>query len=85
MLKEMGLENLKLDLWVPIASQSYNPSPLKMAELIQADLAQVGIVMNIRSVEGRFQENQLMDRSHDMTLAGWTTDSNDPDSFSVRY
>ncbi len=81
MLQEMGLENLKLDLWVPIASQSYNPSPLKMAELIQADLAQVGIVMNIRSVEGRFQENQLMDRSHDMTLAGWATDSNDPDSF----
>ncbi|HHR5899616.1 TPA: ABC transporter substrate-binding protein SapA [Providencia alcalifaciens] len=81
MLQEMGLENLKLELWVPVASQSYNPSPLKMAELIQADLAQVGIVMSIRSVEGRFQENQLMDRSHDMTLAGWTTDSNDPDSF----
>ncbi|ELZ5940040.1 ABC transporter substrate-binding protein SapA [Providencia vermicola] len=81
MLQELGLENLTLDLWVPISSQSYNPSPLKMAELIQADLAQVGITMNIRSVEGRFQENQLMDRSHDMTLAGWATDSNDPDSF----
>ncbi|MBG5881912.1 MULTISPECIES: ABC transporter substrate-binding protein SapA [Providencia] len=81
MLQEMGLEKLKLELWVPVSSQSYNPSPLKMAELIQADLAQVGIVMSIRSVEGRFQENQLMDRSHDMTLAGWTTDSNDPDSF----
>ncbi|MDX4944096.1 ABC transporter substrate-binding protein SapA [Providencia manganoxydans] len=81
MLQELGLENLKLDLWVPVSSQSYNPSPLKMAELIQADLAQVGIIMNIRSVEGRFQENQLMDRSHDMTLAGWATDSNDPDSF----
>lgn len=80
-LKELGLENLRLELWVPVASQSYNPSPLKMAELIQADLAQVGIIMNIRSVEGRFQENQLMDRAHDMTLAGWTTDSNDPDSF----
>lgn len=81
MLQELGLENLQLDLWVPIASQSYNPSPLKMAELIQADLAQVGIVISIRAVEGRFQENQLMDRSHDMTLAGWATDSNDPDSF----
>ncbi|EMG9286454.1 ABC transporter substrate-binding protein SapA [Providencia stuartii] len=81
MLQELGLENLQLDLWVPVSSQSYNPSPLKMAELIQADLAQVGIIMNIRSVEGRFQENQLMDRSHDMTLAGWATDSNDPDSF----
>ena len=27
-----------------------------MAELIQADLAQVGIQMNIRPIEGRYQE-----------------------------
>ncbi|BET97014.1 ABC transporter substrate-binding protein SapA [Xenorhabdus taiwanensis] len=81
MLNELGLNGLELTLWVPTASQSYNPSPLKMAELIQADLAQVGIKMSIRPVEGRFQENQLMDKTHDMTLAGWSTDSNDPDSF----
>ncbi len=80
-LLELGLENLTLDLWVPVSSQSYNPSPIKMAELIQADLAQVGIRMNIRPAQGRFLENQLMDPSHDMTLAGWSTDSNDPDSF----
>lgn len=53
-LTELGLNSLKLDLWVPVSSQSFNPSPLKMAELIQADLAQVGITMNIRPVEGRF-------------------------------
>lgn len=81
MLNELGLSGMTLNLWVPTASQSYNPSPLKMAELIQADLARVGIKMNIRPVEGRFQENSLMDRSHDITLAGWSTDSNDPDSF----
>ncbi len=81
MLDELGLHGLELTLWVPTASQSYNPSPLKMAELIQADLAQVGIKMSIRPVEGRYQENQLMDKTHDMTLAGWSTDSNDPDSF----
>ncbi|AOM40282.1 ABC transporter substrate-binding protein SapA [Xenorhabdus hominickii] len=81
MLSELGLNGLELTLWVPTASQSYNPSPLKMAELIQADLAQVGIKMSIRPVEGRFQETQLMDKTHDMTLAGWSTDSNDPDSF----
>ncbi|MEQ4923545.1 ABC transporter substrate-binding protein SapA [Proteus hauseri] len=80
-LKELGLEGLKLNLWVPSASQSYNPSPLKMAELIQADLAQVGIKMNIRPIEGRYQETTMMDRTHDMTLSGWSTDSNDPDSF----
>ncbi|WP_099142408.1 ABC transporter substrate-binding protein SapA [Xenorhabdus kozodoii] len=81
MLNKLGLSGLELTLWVPTASQSYNPSPLKMAELIQADLAQVGIKMSIRPVEGRFQESQLMDKTHDMTLAGWSTDSNDPDSF----
>ena len=31
--------------------------------------------------EGRFQEARLMDMSHDLTLSGWATDSNDPDSF----
>ncbi|MDC9592057.1 ABC transporter substrate-binding protein SapA [Xenorhabdus sp. IM139775] len=80
-LKNLGLSGLELTLWVPTASQAYNPSPLKMAELIQADLAQIGIKIAIRPVEGRFQESQLMDKTHDMTLAGWSTDSNDPDSF----
>ncbi|WP_409310869.1 ABC transporter substrate-binding protein SapA [Pectobacterium sp. B1J-3] len=81
LLQELGMTNLSLRLWVPSASQSYNPSPLKTAELIQADLAQVGIQVTIVPVEGRFQEARLMEQSHDLTLAGWATDSNDPDSF----
>ncbi|RYC37842.1 ABC transporter substrate-binding protein SapA [Pectobacterium zantedeschiae] len=80
-LQELGLTNLNLRLWVPSASQSYNPSPLKTAELIQADLAQIGVTVTIVPVEGRFQEARLMELSHDLTLAGWATDSNDPDSF----
>lgn len=80
-LQELGLTNLNLRLWVPSASQSYNPSPLKTAELIQADLAQIGVTVTIVPVEGRFQEAKLMELSHDLTLAGWATDSNDPDSF----
>ena len=66
---------------MPTASQSFNPSPLKTAELIQADLAQVGIKVTIVPVEGRFQEAKLMEMNHDLTLTGWSTDSNDPDSF----
>ncbi|AIK14414.1 peptide ABC transporter substrate-binding protein SapA [Pectobacterium carotovorum subsp. carotovorum] len=80
-LQELGLTNLNLRLWVPSTSQSYNPSPLKTAELIQADLAQIGVTVTIVPVEGRFQEARLMELSHDLTLAGWATDSNDPDSF----
>ncbi len=79
-LKELGIHNLQLQLWVPSGSQSYNPSPVKTAELIQADLAQVGINVTVVPVEGRFQEARLMEMNHDLTLAGWATDSNDPDS-----
>ncbi|MCD1126570.1 peptide ABC transporter substrate-binding protein SapA [Jinshanibacter sp. LJY008] len=81
LLKEAGITDLRLHLWVPTASQAYNPSPLKMAELLQADLAKVGIKVTIVPVEGRFQEIRLSDDAHDLTLTGWTTDSNDPDSF----
>ncbi|MDU2938339.1 MAG: ABC transporter substrate-binding protein SapA [Enterobacteriaceae bacterium] len=80
-LKALGIENLSLQLWVPTSSQAWNPSPLKMAELIQADMAHIGVKVNIMPVEGRFQEARLMDMNHDLTLAGWATDSNDPDSF----
>lgn len=80
-LKELGLENLTLHLWVPTMSQAWNPSPLKTAELIQADMAQIGVKVIIVPVEGRFQEARLMDMNHDLTLSGWATDSNDPDSF----
>ena len=80
-LKALGLEQLTLKLWVPTSSQAWNPSPLKTAELIQADMAQIGVKVIIVPVEGRFQEARLMDMSHDLTLSGWATDSNDPDSF----
>jgi cationic peptide transport system substrate-binding protein len=81
LLHAIGKNHLQLRLWVPTASQSFNPSPMKTAELIQADLAQVGIKVIIVPVEGRFQEAGLMAKNHDLTLAGWSTDSNDPDSF----
>ncbi|MEA1064934.1 ABC transporter substrate-binding protein SapA [Erwinia sp. HR93] len=80
-LKALGISGLHLQLWVPTSSQPWNPSPLKTAELLQADMARIGVKVTIIPVEGRFQEARLMDMSHDLTLTGWATDSNDPDSF----
>ncbi|MCX2866137.1 peptide ABC transporter substrate-binding protein SapA [Kluyvera cryocrescens] len=80
-LQALGIDKLTLHLWVPTSSQAWNPSPLKTAELIQADMAQIGVKVVIVPVEGRFQEARLMDMNHDLTLSGWATDSNDPDSF----
>ncbi len=81
MLNQLGISELALTLWVPTASQAYNPRPLKMAEFIQADLAKVGIEVAIRPVEGGFQRNLLKNKDYDLALAGWSADSNDPDSF----
>ncbi len=44
-------------------------------------MAQIGVKVIIMPVEGRFREARLMDMNHDLTLSGWATDSNDPDSF----
>ncbi len=80
-LAALNIKDLHLKMMVPIASEPWNPSQLKTAELIQADLARIGVTVDILPVEGRFQENQLISMNHDLTLAGWSTDSNDPDSF----
>ena len=53
MLRQAGVGQLNLKLWVPTASQSYNPSPLKTAELIQP-ISAVGINVTIVPVEGAF-------------------------------
>jgi len=81
LLKQMHINDLHLKMLVPVASEPWNPSQLKTAELIQADLARIGVIVDLQPVEGRFQENQLMAMNHDLTLGGWSTDSNDPDSF----
>lgn len=80
-LKQLGIEGLHLQMMVPIRAQPWDPSPLKMAELLQADLGRAGVQVDIIPVEGRNIENKLMNNNHDLSLTGWATDSNDPDSF----
>ncbi len=49
-----GAGNLTLKLWVPTSSQAWESSPLKTAELIQADMAQIGVKVIIVPVRGTF-------------------------------
>lgn len=80
-LKALGIKNLQLQLWVPVGSFPWNPSPLKTAVLIKADLARIGVEVVIVPVEGRFQQQQPVNNNYDLALTGWASDSNDPDSF----
>lgn len=80
-LQALGIQNLTLQLAVPIGSFPWNPSPLKTAALIKADMARVNVNVVIVPVESPRQQQQLLSNNIDLILTGWATDSNDPDSF----
>lgn len=81
--KVLAEKNLKLTMWVLNEEQMYNPSPLKMAEIIKWDLAQVGVEVKVRSVTRTFLLEQLNKEAedYDMILTGWLAGNLDPDGF----
>ncbi|RXJ73735.1 peptide ABC transporter substrate-binding protein SapA [Veronia nyctiphanis] len=72
----------EVNLLVPTLAKPYNPSPRKTAELIQADLKEIGVKVNIVSQE-EINRQSLRDdpAGHDMVLTGWIADNGDPDNF----
>ncbi|WP_095177048.1 ABC transporter substrate-binding protein [Haemophilus pittmaniae] len=76
-------KQLTLNLWVMNEEQVFNPSPIKMAELIKWDLAQAGVQVNVRSVTRTFLIEQLRNNAedYDLILTGWLAGNLDPDGF----
>lgn len=82
LLAEAGYEDgFSFDIWAMPVQRAYNPNAQKMAELIQADLAQVGIRANIVTYEWNAFRRRLARDEHDSVLIGWIADNADPDNF----
>lgn len=82
LLAQAGFANgFSMDIWAMPVQRLYNPNALKMAELIQADLAQIGITANIVSYEWNTFRRKLSAGEHDSVLIGWAADNADPDNF----
>ena len=81
MLKAAGVENLKTDIWWMPVQRPYNPNAKRMAEMMQADLAKVGINATLVSYEWGEYRKRLQAGEHQMGLLGWTGDNGDPDNF----
>ncbi|WP_027633774.1 glutathione ABC transporter substrate-binding protein [Clostridium hydrogeniformans] len=75
LLKEAGLENgFKTSIWT-----NDNPVRVQIAQIIQANLKDVGIDAEIVSLEwGTFLEKTARGE-HDMSIGGWTTVTGDAD------
>lgn len=81
-LRQAGLgEGFETELWYPDNSRPYNPNPKKMADLIQKDLAAVGIRAKLIKMEWKEFLRRSRNGEPPMSLQGWTGDNGDPDNF----
>ena len=69
------------DLWAMPVQRPYNPNAKRIAELMQADLAKVGVKAEIKSYEWGEYRKRLQDGEHQMAMFGWNGDNGDPDNF----
>jgi dipeptide transport system substrate-binding protein len=81
-LADAGVSGLKMKIWAMPVQRPYNPNARRMAELIQADFAAVGVEAEIVSYEwGEYlKRSSAVDRDG-AVLLGWTGDNGDPDNF----
>ncbi len=82
MLEEAGVKDLELKVWAMPVQRPYNPNARRMAELIQEDMAKIGVKVEIVSYEwGEYlSRSKALDRDG-AVLLGWTGDNGDPDNF----
>ena len=72
---------LDIDLWYMPVQRPYNPNGKRIGEMMQADLAKVGVNAKLVTYEwGEYRKR--MQAGEDMTgQFGWTGDNGDPDNF----
>ena len=82
LLKEAGIaENFETELWTLPVSRPYNPAGKKMGEMMQADLAKIGIKIKLISYDWPTYLAKAREGKHSLIQLGWTGDNGDPDNF----
>ncbi len=82
LLAEAGFPNgFETDIWAMPVQRPYNPNARRMAEVIQADWAKIGVKAKIVSYEWGEYLKRSKAGEHQTVLLGWTGDNGDPDNF----
>lgn len=81
MLAEAGVKDLKMKIWAMPVSRPYMPNARRSAEMMQADLAKIGVGVEIVSYEWGEYLKQARDKNRDgAVILGATSDNGDPDN-----
>ncbi|MFP8966218.1 ABC transporter substrate-binding protein [Pokkaliibacter sp. CJK22405] len=82
MLAEAGYpDGFETTIWAMPVQRPYNPNARRMAEMIQADWAKIGVKAQIVSYEWGEYLKRTKDGEQDAFMLGWTGDNGDPDNF----
>lgn len=82
LLTEAGYPNgFEAELWVMPVARPYNPGGKKMGEMMQADLAKIGVKVKLVSFDWPTYLDKAHKGEHQMLQMGWVGDNGDPDNF----
>lgn len=82
LLAEAGFANgFETELWVMPVARPYNPGGKKMGEMMQADLAKIGVKVKLVSFDWPTYLDKAHKGEHTLLQIGWTGDNGDPDNF----
>ncbi len=82
MLEKAGVKlPLDIDLWYMPVQRPYNPNAKRIAEMMQADLARVGVNAKLVTYEWGEYRKRAQQGEHMTAQLGWTGDNGDPDNF----
>jgi dipeptide transport system substrate-binding protein len=84
LLAQAGYANgFEVDLWYLPVTRPYNPDGKRMAELIQADWAKVGVKAKLVTYEWAEYRKRSKTGEQAVMMFGWSGDNGDPDNFFV--
>jgi dipeptide transport system substrate-binding protein len=82
LLKKAGYPNgFEAELWTLPITRPYIPNGKKLGEMMQADLARIGIKVKLVSYDWSTYLAKARTGEHQMLQLGWTGDNGDPDNF----
>ena len=81
MLAKAGVEKFDIDLWYQPVQRPYNPNGKRIGEMMQADLAKVGVTAKLVTFEWGEYRKRAQGGEHMTAQLGWTGDNGDPDNF----
>ena len=74
-------KGFQTEIWTLPVTRPYNPNGKKMGEMMQADLAKVGIQVKLVTYDWPTYLQKSKEGAHSLIQFGWTGDNGDPDNF----